>query len=375
LDLLVKTDTGWTAAPSATFANEAEFQSVVQETFGQALVAQAEVPTVVAREVATVEGGRIDVVSIDVEGVISLCECKLDRNAGSRREVLGQVLEYGASFHGLEVDDFLDRLSTALQRRNAASGTFEEELAARAAEDWDPDEWRTKVAQSLEEGQFRFVIAVDALTETLKQTVLFLNDRTKFPIVVAEMRRLSVGAATALMPRFFGEEAVARKLPRRRSSTVTVTDPDTVVVPATDAIEEFERLSAYVCQPERAFRDVEYLGFYGQRAIDPRFPRIVGRRMNVPFTTENAANLKDSGGDDARFGEVIQRALSDNLRPAGQRFQIFLLDLSGGFTLPKPIAHPPEVGRAAWTQNQRYSRRDALEAGPDTTADLAEAGG
>lgn len=38
--------------------------------------------------------------------MITLCECKLDRNAGSRREVLGQILEYGGSLHGMKFGDF-----------------------------------------------------------------------------------------------------------------------------------------------------------------------------------------------------------------------------------------------------------------------------
>jgi len=51
--------------------------------------------------------------------------------------------------------------------------------------------------------------------------------------------------------------------------------------------------------------------------------------------------------------------------------------LQDGFVLERPIAHPLEVGRSAWVQNQRYSLRDALESNsqPRTTAELADAGG
>jgi hypothetical protein len=79
----------------------------------------------------------------------------------------------------------------------------------------------------------------------------------------------------------------------------------------------------------------------------------------------------------SRFAEVIELALQSDRRTEGERYQILLLDLDKGFQLKQPIDHPVEVGRSAWVQNQRYSRRDALETEPQplTTADLGEAGG
>ena len=110
MDLLIQDGAKWRAAPRAPFSRgESEFQALVQSIFGDLLGAQTDVPAVVAREVVTPDGGRIDVVAIDANGVISVCECKLERNAGARREILGQALEYGGALHGMTVDDFLDR--------------------------------------------------------------------------------------------------------------------------------------------------------------------------------------------------------------------------------------------------------------------------
>jgi hypothetical protein len=106
MDLLIREESGWAVASAEEFATKQSFQGVVQDTLASILAGTADVPTVVAREVVTPEGGRIDVVSVDALGLISICECKLDRNAGLRREVLGQVLEYGASLQGLPLEDF-----------------------------------------------------------------------------------------------------------------------------------------------------------------------------------------------------------------------------------------------------------------------------
>src|SRR5260370_33400259 len=97
MDLRVREKEAWVSAKLVGYQSEAEFQGLVQQTFERTLTSQGDRPAVIAREVSTPEGGRIDVVAIDQDGVITLCECKLDRNAGSRREVLGQILEYGGS--------------------------------------------------------------------------------------------------------------------------------------------------------------------------------------------------------------------------------------------------------------------------------------
>ena len=144
MDLLIHENGLWSAAPASEFTNEATFQTVVQDTFASVLASSAEVPAVVAREVVTPEGGRIDVVSIDALGLISICECKLDRNAGSRREVLGQVIEYGASLQGMDVDDFLERVTDALRRRDPTAGDADAQLAAQVEDEWLVDEWRDR---------------------------------------------------------------------------------------------------------------------------------------------------------------------------------------------------------------------------------------
>lgn len=157
----------------------------------------------------------------------------------------------------------------------------------------------------------------------------------------------------------------------------SVRDPDTVIVPGgLWGIDEFEHFSAYICQADRAFRVVEYLGFYAHRAIDPRFPRIIGQSKNVQFTREEAQRLRQSENGKP-YADVVEQALELGHRSVGDRLQILLLSLRDGFTLPQPILHPRTVGRGAWVQYQRYSRRDALQSRPppQTTADLAEAGG
>lgn len=367
MDLLIRGDEGWLPAQHEDYLAESEFQAIVQETFERTLTAQAERAVVVAREVSTPEGGRIDLVAVDQDGVITLCECKLDRNAGSRREVLGQVLEYGGSLKGMQFGEFrrllTDRLGTDLV----------DAMRERAPETFDTVGWEEEVGRSLDRGNFRLVIAVDQLTDVLKQTVLYLNDRASFSLLVAEMRRVSHNGVEMLAPRIFGEEAAQRKLPQR-STSPTVANADTVIVAATLARPEFERLGAYICQPKRSFRDgIRYLGFYTERTIFPEFPKIIERRLDVPVTEEHIAALHNGSEIDKRIAEAMEGGLRDSPnRHLGERQQVIILDLAEGFTLDKPIHHD---GPHAWTQGQRYTRSEALRTNPATTDELAAAEG
>lgn len=346
------------------YSAENEFQAVVRETFERTLTAQGERAVVVAREVSTPQGGRIDVVAVDQDGVVSLCECKLDRNAGSRRELLGQVLEYAGALEGMRFSDFRRLMSDRLQV------DLIDAMRERAPEDFDSVAWEETVAESLAAGNFRLVLAVDQLTDVLKQTVLYLNERASFSLLVAEMRRVHHNGVEMLAPSVFGDEAAQRKLPQR-STSPTVRDADTVVVAANLAWPEFQSLGAYICQPKRSFRDgIEYLGFYTERTIFSEFPRIVDRRLDVPVTEENLATLRNGDELDKRVAEALAGGLERPGRSLGERQQIFLLDLDAGFTLKQAIHHD---GPHAWTQGQRYTTAAALKSEPATTDALAAA--
>lgn len=367
MDLLVKEGGAWVPAAPVGFQSEAEFQDLVQQTFERTLTSQGDRPAVIAREVSTPEGGRIDVVAVDQDGVITLCECKLDRNAGSRREVLGQILEYGGSLHGMKFGDFRRLVSDRLD------ADLIDAMRERAGDDFDPVAWEETVARSLTAGSFRLVIAVDQLTDVLRQTVLYLNERANFSVVVAELRRVSHGGVDVLAPSLFGEEAAQRKLPRR-STSPTVRDADTVIVAAKIAYPEFQRLSAYVCQPKRSFRDgVRFFGFYAERTIHPVFPAIVERRQDLLFTRGEIERLRGGDERDRQVADVIEGAIDGSVeRSEGERGQVVLLDLESGFRLDRGIHHD---GSGAWTQGQRYSKSSALKLEPETTDDLAAAEG
>jgi hypothetical protein len=274
-------------------------------------------PMAVARELR-VASGQIDVVGVDVEGEMTLCECKLARNPGARREVVGQLLEYAGAFRGMTFEDFSDRFQARAGRPLAAV------VSDIAGEGFDESAFEAQVAENISAGRFRLVVVVDRITDALKQTVSYLNDHLDSSVLALELAYLRDGEVEMLIPAVYGEELTAGKERARRPS---VADADTVVVAARDAYHEYLETESYICQPGRRFRDeIAYLGFYKDKAIQREVPRIRHRRDNVPFTRDQATNLRASGDEtDSLIGQLIETSLDSGPRVEGKPYQVFLL--------------------------------------------------
>jgi hypothetical protein len=156
----------------------------------------------------------------------------------------------------------------------------------------------------------------------------------------------------------------------------TTSDDDVLVVAGGKiAAAEYLRHNAYVCQPERSFRDVERVGFYRNGQIEPFFPRIRYRKMNVDFSRASAAALRATGAAlDGEVADLIDRILNDPANPhTPGKHQVFLLtsrDDPQTLLLENPIKHRILGRGTAWTQGTRYTSEEALRRHPRTTDDL-----
>jgi hypothetical protein len=329
--------------------------------------AETGLPMAVAREFS-VDPGRIDVVGVDVDGELTLCECKLAANPGARREVVGQLLEYAGALRGMDFDDFSARFEARVGRPLIASAS------AIAGEAFDEEAFIVQVTENLALGRFRLVVVVDKITPALKQTITYLNDHLDGSVLALELAYLRDGEVEMLLPAIYGEETAERKERARRSP---IADADTVVVAARNAYQEYLDLNAYICQPGRPFRDeIKYLGFYKDKAIQREVPAIRLRRDGVLFTSDRARALSASDNEaDRAIGDLIFRKLESGPRSEGNEYQVFLLSAVGDeqtLVLPGAIRN---MGRGAWTQGQRYTASAALSRGPATTDELAIEGG
>jgi len=196
---------GWQVVESATYGAEAELQDLLASS--PSLVPVNEIreeasPLVVAiREFGLPGSGNTDVLSFSADGDIAIVECKLAANPESKRKVIGQILEYGAYLWDMTYEE-VDQRVYRLRGKSLA------DLVAESVGDseWDEENFRNSVKQTLESGAFILVIAVDEMNEELSRTIRFLNGcgNPAFSFNALEMRRFQSSDTEILVPDLHG---------------------------------------------------------------------------------------------------------------------------------------------------------------------------
>jgi hypothetical protein len=153
--------------------------------------------------------GPLDVVIVDLDGQITLVECKLASNAQVRREIVGQVLDYASSLWRMTFDDLDSRWR---QRDPKGEGI----LDALGAEGDEALSLRATLSDNLAAGRFNLVLAVDAINDGLRRIIEFLNDRTaaELSVMAVELRYAKHGDVEMLVPTVFGAELAQVKVDR-----------------------------------------------------------------------------------------------------------------------------------------------------------------
>lgn len=141
---------------------------------------------------------------------------------------------------------------------------------------------------------------------------------------------------------------------------------EVLVVAALWALDEYRNISAYVCQPNRPFRDVERMAFYTLGEIAPFVPKIVAKYEAVEFR-RNAY--------ESPLGAVVDAMLDRGARQEGSQYKVILLtppEDPETIRLTAPVVNDltSETGRSiAFTQGQRYASLSRLRSAR-TTSDL-----
>jgi len=203
----------WRKVSEQRFQNEAELQNILYESPEiipiEKLGGDLPKPKLFIKEAGLPGSGNTDLIGIDENGGITIIECKLATNTDIRRKVIGQVLEYAAYLWQMTYDQFDDICSKAEKwgekhladlMREKMEGTEETE------ETWVEDDFRDNVVSILEKGDFRLIIAVDALNDELRRIIQFLNSRGEGSpqIYALEMRQFGTSDLQMLVPELFG---------------------------------------------------------------------------------------------------------------------------------------------------------------------------
>jgi len=255
--LLVRTFGGEWAPPSVTsYSTEAHLQSVLGSQ--PSLLPGVGASPVAVREIQT-GSGPLDVLVIDVDGQITLVECKLASNSEIRREIVGQVLDYASSLWRMSFDD----LDSRWRQRHP------DQLGILDALDLDGEEASsvaTAIEQNLAAGRFNVVLAVDVINNGLRRIVEFLNDRTAsdLSIVAIQLRYARHDDVEILVPTVYGSELAQVKAAKAGAQSAWSEGDVHAYLE-----QHWPEAAAPVAAIVDAIRDLPGISFVGTRATTP----------------------------------------------------------------------------------------------------------
>jgi hypothetical protein len=114
-----------------------------------------------------IPSGSIDLLGIDDDGYIYIIETKLYRSS-ERRKALAQVIEYASvlwSEYSYNPDVFIKKL-----KEKEPNITFEKQIS------------ESTIKESVRDGSFRLIIAMDRVDEPTEKMINFLNEMSEFDV-------------------------------------------------------------------------------------------------------------------------------------------------------------------------------------------------
>jgi alkylated DNA nucleotide flippase Atl1 len=208
----------WRVPTTSSWQDEGSLHEILQ--VNPTLLPGITAPETVAISEFPIYGsGRVDILAVEPDGALTLCEVKLKRNPEIRRQVLGQVLAYAAGLTAMSYEEVDREVAT---RRKGVS------LAALVlGDDADPSDiatFRAAVTAHLRAGRFRLVLAVDELTDELRNSIDYLAQHTDgdMELVAIEVAYASDGEVEVLVPRVWGSTVATKRAPGSSSAPTRI---------------------------------------------------------------------------------------------------------------------------------------------------------
>lgn len=166
-----------------------------------------------------VDRWSIDFVFADQDAIPTFVECKRFEDTRSRREVVGQVLEYAANAPYYWNKEMLRDLADETARKKGAH--LDELVGALSPSSGESlDTFFDTLEQNLREGQLRLIFFLEQSPVELRSVVDFLNKQMeRSEVLLVEARQYLWQNTRVLVPTLFGHTEQARQVKR----TVTVT--------------------------------------------------------------------------------------------------------------------------------------------------------
>lgn len=161
----------------------------------------------------------IDFFFVDHAGMPTFVECKRYQDTRSRREVVGQMMEYAANAqYYWDKDDIKDLAEKTAGDKN---DSLEDLLSSLQQGDFNSiDDFFDNVENSLKEGQIRLVFFLEEAPHELRSIVEFLNNQMeRSEVLIVEAKQYATDGFKVVVPSLFGYTEQARRI--KKSLTIS----------------------------------------------------------------------------------------------------------------------------------------------------------
>ena len=164
---------------------------------------------VLLRREMPVGGWSLDHLYVDQRGILTLVETKLFQNPESRREVIGQIIEYAANASESWAGGMARQKATEFWSSQNPPQELDELLQHEFGGDieFDTNEFWRKVEENLKNNRIRLIIATDELRPEVRRMIEYLNKWTQNAEVLGlELKCYGAGSESlVLVPRLIGQ--------------------------------------------------------------------------------------------------------------------------------------------------------------------------
>jgi hypothetical protein len=160
---------------------------------------------VLLRREMPVGSWSLDHLFVDQRGVLTLVETKLFQNPESRREVIGQIVEYAANATESWSGDVVRQKATEFWRQHdkILDAILQDEFGGES----DVEEFWRKVGENLKDGRIRLIVASDELRPEVRRMIEYLNKELQNAEVLGlELKCYGENSESlVLVPRLIGQ--------------------------------------------------------------------------------------------------------------------------------------------------------------------------
>lgn len=241
---------------------------------------------VLLRREAPIGGWSLDHLYVDQNGVLTLVETKLIQNPESRREVIGQIIEYAANAQKMWANGRARQLAT--EYWNSRQRDVDELLREAFGDDLDVDTLWGLVEENLRRGEVRLLVAADELRPEVRRMIEYLNHEMQNATVLGlELQCYGTDTTSlVLVPRVVGQSELARQEKQQVSAGKTN---------QTQFLESCpEEVQSFFIDVLSSAQHRKLIVYWGLKGFSLRVPRPVGNPLTVFYGYPPRANGRSS---------------------------------------------------------------------------------